>query len=77
MGLITLVNEDGIILCLLNGNTITNGKNLMWSNNEWMFYLQVLMVTLFALSAVTGIMVLGFLWGMLRAYLVEKKMRKE
>ena len=50
---------------------------MMWSNNEWMFYLQVLMVTLFALSAVTGIMVLGLLWDMLRAYLVEKKMRKE
>lgn len=49
----------------------------MWSNNEWMFYLQVLMWLLFVSCVIAGTAGLGWIWVMLRAYLVEKKMRNE
>ena len=34
----------------------------MWSNNEWMFYLQVLMWMLVVFSAALGILGLGYLF---------------
>ena len=45
----------------------------MWSNNEWMFYLQVLMWMLVVFSAALGILGLGYFWGTLRAFLVKYK----